>query len=161
MWINPVDNFSNNPQGVYEERWATPVAAIAALVVGGIALGIGAALSSTDAAGTFLVGLAAVGMWVIAALAAVQRPRLAITRDGSLAMKRLSGMQTYSRADIVRVKIVRYPRLGRRVPMLELDIRPPGQDDDRLIIFGRWDLGTDPRDVFDALDTNGLVPPSA
>ena len=161
MWITPVDNFSNNPQDVYEQQWATPLVAIGALVAGGFALGIGAALSSTDAAGTFLVGLAAVGMWVIAALAAVQRPRLAITRDGSLAMKRLSGMQTYSRADIVRVKIVRYPRLGRRVPMLELDIRPPGQDDDRLIIFGRWDLGTDPRDVFDALDTRGLIPPSA
>ncbi|MFI8566176.1 PH domain-containing protein [Rhodococcus sp. NPDC078407] len=158
MWINPVDNFSSNPQGVYEARWATPVAAIAALVVGGIALALGAVLSSTDAAGTFLVGLAAVGMWVIAALAAAQRPRLAITRDGSLTMKRLGGIRTYTRADIVRVKIVRYPRLGRRVPMLELDIHPPGEDDDRLIIFGRWDLGTDPRDVFDALDLHGLVP---
>ncbi|WP_415971800.1 PH domain-containing protein [Rhodococcus sp. 077-4] len=160
MWITPVDNFSNNPQGVYEQHWATPVVAIGALVAGGFALGIGAALSSTDAAGTFLVGLAAVGMWTIAALAAVQRPRLAITRDGSMVIKRLSGIRTYSRADIVRAHIVRYPRFGRRVPMLELDIRPPGEDDDRLIIFGRWDLGTDPQDVFDALDIHGLVPPN-
>lgn len=74
MWINPVDNSTNDPQGVYEQQWATPLVAVAALVVGGIALGIGAALSSTDAAGTFLVGLAAVGMWIIAALAAAQRP---------------------------------------------------------------------------------------
>ncbi|OZD07066.1 hypothetical protein CH275_07725 [Rhodococcus sp. 06-235-1A] len=158
MWINPVDNFSNDPQGVYEQQWATPVVAIVALVAGGTTLATGAALTSTDAAGTFLVGLAAVGMWVIAALAAAQRPRLAITADGSLVMKRLSGIRTYSRTDIVRVQIVRYPRLGRRVPMLELDIHPPGEDDDRLIIFGRWDLGTDPRDVFDALDIHGLVP---
>lgn len=158
MWINPVDNFSNDPQGVYRQRWATPIVAIGALVAGGIALGIGAALSSTDAAGTFLVGLAAVGMWIIAALAAVQRPRVAITHDGSLVMKRLTGTRTYSRADIVRIKIVRYPRLGRRVPMLELDVRPPGEDDDRLIIFGRWDLGTDPQDVFDAFEIHGLVP---
>lgn len=158
MWINPVDNSENDPQGVYEQRWATPLIAVAALVAGGIALGIGAALSSTDAAGTFLVGLAAVGMWIIAALAAAQRPRLAITHDGTLVMKRLGGLRIYTRNDIVRVKIVKYPRLGRRVPMLELDIRPPGEDDDRLIIFGRWDLGTDPRDVYDALETHGLVP---
>ncbi|WP_045197782.1 PH domain-containing protein [Rhodococcus sp. B7740] len=158
MWINPVDNSTNDPQGVYEQQWATPLVAVAALVVGGIALGIGAALSSTDAAGTFLVGLAAVGMWIIAALAAAQRPRLAITHDGSLVMKRLGGRHTYTRNDIVRIKIVKYPRLGRRVPMLELDVRPPGEDDDRLIIFGRWDLGTDPRDVYDALEIHGLVP---
>nr|WP_232433574.1 PH domain-containing protein [Rhodococcus sp. AW25M09] len=153
-----MDNFSNHPQGVYRQQWATPIVAIGALVAGGIALGIGAALSSTDAAGTFLVGLAAVGMWVIAVLAAVQRPRLAITHDGSLVIKRLTGVRTYNRTDIVRIKIVRYPRLGRRVPMLELDIHPPGEDDDRLIIFGRWDLGTDPQDVFETLDIHGLVP---
>ncbi|WP_206491339.1 PH domain-containing protein [Rhodococcus sp. KRD162] len=158
MWIDPVDNFSNNPQGVYRQQWATPVVAIGALVVGGIALGIGAAFTSSDAAGAFLVGLAAVGMWIIAALAAVQRPRLAITHDGSLVMKRFTGIRTYARTDIVRAKIVRYPRLGRRVPMLELDLRPPGEDDDRLIIFGRWDLGTNPQDVFDALEAHGLVP---
>ena len=44
--------------------------------------------------------------------------------------------------------------------MLELDVRPPDEDDDRLIIFGRWDLGADPRDVFEVLDTYGLVPPN-
>ncbi|MBY3795123.1 PH domain-containing protein [Rhodococcus fascians] len=160
MWINPVDNFPNHPQGVYEHRWATPAIAVGALVAGGIALAIGAVLASSDAAGTFLVGLAAVGTWVMAALAAAQRPRLAITPDGSLVMKRLTGTRTYSRADIVQIKVVRYPRLGRRVPMLELDVRSPDEDDDRLIIFGRWDLGADPRDVFEVLDTYGLVPPN-
>ena len=70
MRINTVDNSPNNPQGVHEQQWATPLIAVAALVAGGIALGTGAVLSSTDAARTFRVGLAAVGMWIIAALAA-------------------------------------------------------------------------------------------
>lgn len=160
MWITPVDNSRDHPQGVYEQQWATPLPAVAALIAGGFALGIGAVVASIDAPGTFLVGLAALGTWVVAGLAAAQRPRLAIGRDGALVMKRLSGVRTYSRADVVRTKIVRYPRLGRRVPMLEIDLRPPGQDDDRLVIFGRWDLGAHPQDVFDALATYGFVPPT-
>lgn len=158
MWIKPVDNFSGSPQGEYRAHWATPLAAVAALVAGGIALGIGATFVTLDAAGRLLVGLAAIGLLVFAALAALQRPRLAIAADGALVAKRLTGMQRYTPGEIERAKIVRYPRFGRRVPMLELDVRPPGSDDDRLMIFGRWDLGTDPQDVYDALEFHGLIP---
>ena len=40
--------------------------------------------------------------------------------------------------------------------MLEIDT-----SDDRLIVLSRWDLGTDPLDVLDALTDAGYAGPSA
>ncbi|MDJ0393543.1 PH domain-containing protein [Rhodococcus sp. G-MC3] len=158
MWIKPVDNFSDGPQPVDKEAWATPIAAVVALTVGGFVLVVAAALTNTDPAGRLLISLGAIGLWIIAGLAAYQRPRLWIDA-GALSMKRLTGVRTYRRDEIVRIKLVRYPRLGRRVPMLEIDVVRAGDTEDRLIIFGRWDLGTDPQDVYDTLERHGLVPP--
>jgi hypothetical protein len=157
MWIKPVDNFSDDPQAVDKVSWATPIAAVAALTLGGFALVTAALLTNSDPAGKFLVFVAAIGLWIIAGLAAYQRPRLWIDA-GALSMKRLTGVRTYRRDEIVRIKLVRYPRLGRRVPMLEMDVKRAGDEEDRLIIFGRWDLGTSPQDVYDALERHGLVP---
>ncbi|SLI35928.1 Uncharacterised protein [Mycobacteroides abscessus subsp. abscessus] len=39
--------------------------------------------------------------------------------------------------------------------MLEIDVRH--HDGERLLIFGRWDLGTNPEDVFDALVVHRLA----
>ncbi|WP_072805791.1 PH domain-containing protein [Rhodococcoides yunnanense] len=158
MWITPVDNSADYPQDVHKTSWATPTVAVVALTIGGLVLVVASFFTGTDPAGRFLVSLAAIGLWIIAGLAAWQRPRLWIDGE-SLSMKRLSGVKTYRRDEITRVKLVRYPRLGRRVPMLELDLQRSGEDDDRLVILGRWDLGTDPRDVYDALERHGLVPP--
>lgn len=140
--------------------WSTPAPALVATGVGGLAMAVAAAAVPADPAGRFLIGLAALGLFVVTALGAWQRPRLGI-RDGNrgLVVQRLRGRIEVDRTDLSRVRIIRYPRLGRRVPMLEIDIRPPGTDDDRLLIFGRWDLGADPTDVFDELDARGLVPP--
>lgn len=157
MWIKPVDKGSSHPQGVDRRAWATPLPAVIALFVGGFALVGASLLTSTDTAGRFLISIAALGLWIIGALAAYQRPRLWIN-DETLSMKRLTGVRSYRRDEIARIKISKYPRLGRRVPMLEIDVRRAGEDDDRLVIFGRWDLGTDPQDVFDALEQYGFVP---
>ncbi|SNT14744.1 PH domain-containing protein [Rhodococcoides kyotonense] len=158
MWITSVDNFENDPQDVHNLSWATPISAVVALAVGGLALVTVAFVTDVDPAGRFLVTAAALGLWIISGSAAFQRPRLWIN-DGSLSMKRLTGVRTYRPDEIKRVKLVRYPRLGRRVPMLELDVQRAGDDDDRLVIFGRWDLGTNPQDAYDALERHGLVPP--
>lgn len=72
-------------------------------------------------------------------------------------MKRLSGIQTYSRDEVSRITLVPYPRLGRRVPMLELNLRRAGEIEDRLVIFGRWDLGTSPQNVYATLEQHGFV----
>ncbi|TQF75213.1 PH domain-containing protein [Rhodococcus spelaei] len=123
-------------------------------------MALAAALLPTDPAGRFLIGLAALGLLVVTTLGVRQRPRLAVLDGGrGIAVRRVRGRLEFDRTDLARVRIVRYPRFGRRVPMLEIDVRPAGADEDRLMIFGRWDLGTDPTDVFDALAVRGLVPP--
>lgn len=142
-------------------EWSTPLGAVVALAVGGVVLVVAALLLGLDAPGRFLVVLAALGTFVLAFLGGRQRPKLAIVHDGqapALAATRLRGRRVYGRDSIERIRIVRYPRLGRRVPMLEIDaVDPDGTE--RLLIFGRWDLGTDPAVVFDALSVHGLVPP--
>lgn len=138
--------------------WSTSAAALIAAAVGGLALAVAAIAVPTDPAGRLLVGLAALGLFVIAGLGAARRPRLALLAGPELKVGRLRGDAVYGRDDIRQVRVVRYPRLGRRVPMLEIDVRD-GQDcADRLLIFGRWDLGAHPDDVLDALAVHGLVP---
>lgn len=140
--------------------WSTPAAALAATGAGGVAMAVAAVLVRADPAGRVLIAVAALGLLVVTALGTRQRPRLAI-RDGNrgITLQRLLGRLDVDRSELRRIRIVRYPRFGRRVPMLEIDFRPPGTDDDRLLIFGRWDLGTDPTIVFEELNSRGLVPP--
>ncbi|WP_170947521.1 MULTISPECIES: PH domain-containing protein [Nocardiaceae] len=157
MWIKPVDESGSHPQNVDNLSWATPLPAVIALTVGGFALLVAAFLTDNDPAGRVLISIGALGLWIIAGLAAYQRPRLWIDSAGRLSVKRLSGIHTYTRDEISRITLVPYPRLGRRVPMLELNVRHPGEDDDRLVIFGRWDLGTSPQNVYDALEQRGFV----
>jgi hypothetical protein len=149
-----------NPVHNPELAWSTPTGALIATGVGGVAMLLAVAAVPSDPAGRVLIGLGALGLLVITALGLRQRPRLAVL-DGArgIAVQRLTGRHEYQASELSRVRIVRYPRLGRRVPMLEIDVRPPGVDDDKLMIFGRWDLGTDPTDVYEALAGRGLVPP--
>lgn len=144
---------------VSDLRWSTPPVAIVALVAGGGVLTLAAVAFTTDPAGRFLVGGAALLVLATAGLAARQRPRLEVLADGSgLACTRLTGRRVFPRETLLRVRIVEYPRFGRRVPMLEIDARDPGTGTERLMIFGRWDLGADPRDVYDALVLRDLAP---
>lgn len=138
-------------------EWATPFGAVIGLVAGGVALGIMAMVMSADPAGRALVSVAALGLLLTAASASRQRPRLAVDKEaGGIVVTRLSGRHSYSRSEIERARLVRYPRFGRRVPMLEIDVRTE-DGAERLLIFGRWDLGTSPEDVFDALSVHDLV----
>ncbi len=56
------------------------------------------------------------------------------------------------RADIKIIRITEFRRIGRKIRLLEIDA-----DDGRLFIFSRWDLGTDPLDVLDALTAGGYA----
>jgi len=152
----PEDEADHEPS----REWSTPLGAVAALAVGAVVMIAAALLLGLDAPGRFLAGVAAVALLVLAALGARQRPKLAIVRVGggpAIAATRVRGRRVYRRDDIARIRIVRYPRLGRRVPMLEIDALDP-DGTERLLIFGRWDLGEDPTVVFDALSVHGLVP---
>lgn len=143
-------------------EWSTPRGALIALTFGGVFLGAAALVVPTEPAGRVLVLVAALGLLVTAALGGRQRPRLAIVDDGAtkaIVVHRLSGRRTWAAAEITRARIARYPRLGRRVPILEIDVTDAADGVERLLIFGRWDLGTNPEDVLDALAVHGLVPP--
>jgi len=68
------------------------------------------------------------------------RPRLAVDRHGM----RIAGLWRKERHPwpaVRRVRLVHTRRLGREVPTLEVEVG------DRLYVFGRLDLGEDPREV--------------
>jgi hypothetical protein len=50
------------------------------------------------------------------------------------------------------VRITEFRRLGRKVRLLEIDTA-----DDRLLVFSRWDLGTEPLEVLDVLTAAGYA----
>ena len=140
-------------------RWSTPPAAVAALSLAGIGLAVMAAVAVPDAAGRVLVGFAALIVLTTVVLALRQRPRLEVLPEGTgIAATRLTGRREFPRAALQRVRIVEYPRFGRRVPMLEIDALDPSTGAENLMIFGRWDLGTDPRNVHEALTARDLAP---
>lgn len=146
----------NSPHAV---EWAAPRLLGAAMVAGGIGLIAAAAASGTDAAGLVLLMVAAVLLLGMGATSLLVRPKLALMgapddADG-IRVRGLRGAVDYPRAAISRIRVIDLARFGRRVPHLEFDVRD-GAGDDRLIMLGRWDLGTDPVEVANALRASGL-----
>ncbi|NBH10401.1 PH domain-containing protein [Amycolatopsis sp. SID8362] len=98
-----------------------------------------------DRGGLVLFALAAVAVGAFAAHATLVRPRLAADAEGLVARTlggehRLPWGQTRTRLRTTR-------RLGRDGVTLEVE------HDEQLYVFGRLDLGEDPRDVLDVLST--------
>lgn len=152
--VNP-----ENPQSRIPDpriAWTTPTPALIAVTCGGLILAC-AAILANDAASRLLIGVAAAGLLFLAVLGFRQRPRLSITSDPEprLVVRSLVGPTEYRRDQILRARVLGYRRLGRKTPMLEIDVRHNG--DERLLIFGRWDLGANPHDVFEALVAHGLA----
>ncbi|WP_319945590.1 PH domain-containing protein [Nocardia macrotermitis] len=139
-------------------RWSTPPAALVTAAVGGIVLAV-AAIFTGDAPSRLLVGLAALLLLGLSAVGLRQRPRLSIVpgQRPVLVVRGLLGAVEYPRDRILRARVVSFRRLGRKSPNLEIDVEHDGED--RLLIFGRWDLGTHPQDVLDALVEHGLAVP--
>ncbi len=105
----------------------------------------------TDAPGRLLLGISAAGLILFAAGTWRARPKLAITDDGL----RVGGWiraQQLRRSDIKLIRITEFRRIGRKTRLLEMDAH-----DGRLFVFSRWDLGTDPIDVLDALTARGYA----
>jgi hypothetical protein len=134
-----------------QTQWSPPTLGIAACGVGGLILAIGAVTVVTDPPGRILTGIAAVGLLVFASLSWRARPKLAITNDGLL-IRGWSRTRTLERADIKIIRITEFRRLARKVRLLEVDTV-----DDQLMVFTRWDLGTDPLEVLDALTAAGYA----
>lgn len=125
-------------------EWGPKPAGILAVALVGVALGLTSALFVTDAPGRLLASLAALGLLIFAAVSWRCRPKLRIVDEG-LQMQGLTRDTVLPRAAVDSVKVTEFRRLGRRTRLLEIE------SGDRLIVLNRWDLGTDPRDVHEAL----------
>ena len=111
----------------------------------------GAVTLITDVPGRILVGIAAVGLVVFASLSWRTRPKLAI-RDDGLVIRGWWRTNLLRRSDIKLIRITEFRRMARKMRLLEIDT-----SDDRLFVLTRWDLGTDPLDVLDALTAAGYA----
>ncbi|MBB2989004.1 hypothetical protein FHR72_000461 [Mycolicibacterium iranicum] len=118
----------------------------------GILLAVAVVTLVTDVPGRILIGTAAVGLLVFAAMSWRARPKLAITSSG-LEYRGWVGVRQLTQADIRRIRITEFRRIGRKVRLLEIDTT-----DDRLLVMSRWDLGTEPLHVLDALTEAGYAP---
>jgi Bacterial PH domain len=134
-----------------QTEWSPPVLGIAACGVSGLILAIAGVTLITDAPGRILVGVAAVGLILFASMSWRARPKLAISDDG-LVTRGWSRTNVLRRGNIKIIRITEFRRLARKVRLLEIDTT-----DDRLLVFTRWDLGTDPLNVLDALTAAGYA----
>jgi hypothetical protein len=138
---------------VQQTEWAPRTGAIVACGVAGAVMAVCAVTAVTDLPGRVLVGLAALGLLVFAAASWQARPKLAITPDG-LVLRGWWRTQRLRGAELKTVRITEFRRIGRKVRLLEIEAA-----DDRLIVLSRWDVGTDPLEVLDALTAAGYAPP--
>jgi hypothetical protein len=100
-----------------------------------------------------LIGISAAGLILFASASWRARPKLAITPDG-LRVRGWWRTHLLRRADIKIIRITEFRRIGRKTRLLEIDA-----EDGRLLIFSRWDLGTDPLQVLDVLTAHGYAGP--
>jgi hypothetical protein len=105
----------------------------------------------TNLPGRVLTGIAAAGLLVFAGGSWRARPKLAIT-PGGLAIRGWFRTQVLRPADIKIIRITEFRRYGRTVRFLEVDSADGG-----LVLFSRWDLGTNPLHVLDALTDAGYA----
>ena len=134
-----------------QTQWSPPTAGIAICAAIGLTMAIGAVTVVTDVPGRALAGIAAFGLLTFATMSWRARPKLAITDDG-LAVRGWFGTRVLTRPDIAAIRITEFRRLARKVRLLEIDTA-----DDSLLVFTRWDLGTDPLNVLDALTDAGYT----
>jgi hypothetical protein len=136
---------------VQQTEWSPSTLGVAACGIFGLILAIGAVTVITDPPGRILIGIAAAGLIVFATLSWRARPKLAIRNDG-LVIRGWWQTSVLGHADVKLIRITEFRRIARKVRLLEIDTV-----DDRLLVFTRWDLGTDPLDVLDALTAAGYA----
>ena len=134
-----------------QTNWAPQPLGIVACALGGLVLAAAAVSLVTDFPGRVLIGLAGLGLLVFAGISWRARPKLAITPAG-LVVRGWWRTHLLPPADIAAIRITEFRRIGRKTRLLELDTA-----DDRLLVLSRWDLGTDPLTVLDALTDAGYI----
>lgn len=101
---------------------------------------------TVDDAPSRLFGIVAtIGIAAGAVFGTVARPRLAVDESG-ITVRGLTGSRHWRWSQVHRLRVVRHRRLGREVPMLEVDaLADDGTE--QLTVLGRIDLDADPDDV--------------
>lgn len=134
-----------------QTSWAPKPIGILWIGIVGLVMGFIAVTVVTDPPGRVLGGVAAVGLVLFATASWRARPKLAITANG-LQVRGWMTTRLLAKSDIALIRITEFRRLARRVRLLEIDTT-----DDRLHVFTRWDLGTNPLHVLDALTAAGYT----
>ena len=134
-----------------QTEWEPPAAGIAGCGIVGVAMAIACVTLVTDPPGRILTGIAALGLILFAGASWRARPKLAITPDG-LVLKGWFRTQLFRHSDIKIIRLTEFRRYARKVRLLELEPVDGG-----LVIFSRWDLGTEPLEVLDALTAAGYA----
>lgn len=134
-----------------QTQWQPHTAGIAGCGAAGVLMAIAAVTVVTDPPGRVLAGVAAAGLILFASVSWHARPRLAIT-PGGLALRGWFRTQELQPSDTKIIRIIEFRRYGRKVRLLEVETAEGG-----LVLFSRWDLGTDPLEVLDALTAAGYA----
>ncbi|MGB5111193.1 MAG: PH domain-containing protein [Mycobacterium sp.] len=134
-----------------QTSWAPKSIHIIWIAIAGLAMAVVVVTVVTDLPGRVLGGFAALGLLLFATVSWRARPKLAIT-DAGLAVRGWVSTRILTRGDISLIRITEFRRLARTVRLLEIDTT-----DDRLFVFTRWDLGTSPLEVLDALTAAGYT----
>ncbi|WP_204080506.1 PH domain-containing protein [Mycobacterium riyadhense] len=132
-----------------QTEWAPRTAGIAGCGAAGVVMAIACVTLVTDPPGRVITGIAALGLILFAGGSWRARPKLAITAEG-LAIRGWFQTQLLRRPQIKIIRITEFRRFGRKVRLLEIETVNGG-----LLILSRWDLGTDPLEVLDALTEAG------
>ena len=107
-----------------------------------------------DPAGRVLFAVAAVGLLALVAADLLVRPRLAADADG-VQVRTLAARRRLPWSALERVDVDERSRYGLTARTLELDAGGT------LVVLGRRTLGSDPRDVADALARIRYTSPTA
>lgn len=151
MWITASAVVGGVKHGMQQTRWEPRTAGVAGCGLGGLLMAIASVTVVTDLPGRVMVGIAGAGLLLFAGATWRARPKLAITPAG-LVIRGWFRTQVLRRSDIKIIRITEFRRMGRKVRFLEVEAA-----DDSLVLFSRWDLGTEPLDVLDALTDAGYA----
>jgi len=101
--------------------------------------------SDADPAGRLLAGCAALGLLVAALFGTRARPRLRVDADG-ITVGGFLRARHHPWPLVQGVRVLPVRRFGRDSSLLEVDT-VTADGGERLLVFGRLDLGADPEDV--------------
>ncbi|MCE5287631.1 MAG: PH domain-containing protein [Nocardiaceae bacterium] len=145
----------DNSSSGYQQQWSTPIVGVAIVGVLGVLLLGAAVFTQNNAPGRVIATVAGLGALAVFALALRRRPRLAIEAGPALVLGGLRHPEIYLPSDIARIRTTSFSRIGRKVHLLELDLRRASEE--QFVVLSRWDLGADPRDVLAVLERYRLT----